>query len=300
MSLTRSGGMLGSPMYMSPEQARNAKAVDERTDVWSLSVVLWELLSGDRLWGGQKSLGELIVAICTEPIRRLEVVAPWVPRELARVVHRGLERDPAKRIPSARDLIRELEPHTEKSDRVGVQQLKGLSEAERGELTVRVSLTDSASRRIASLGKDLAPRRADTPSDRHTPGGGAERPVEPRDVGASKVAMVAVALLSAAIAGGSAYFLARGGGEATPASAPPSARPAAPSSISARIQVVPPDAALATAEGPVPVVNGEATIHGRVGEALTVTLEHGGARKTFTISLGSDGIATPGRLVLAP
>ncbi len=51
--------MLGSPMYMSPEQAENAKAVDERTDVWSLSVVLWEALSGQRLWGGQTSLGEL-------------------------------------------------------------------------------------------------------------------------------------------------------------------------------------------------------------------------------------------------
>jgi hypothetical protein len=48
------------------------------------------------------------------------------------------------------------------------------------------------------------------------------------------------------------------------------------------------------------VVNGEATLHGRVGEALTVTLQQGAASRTFSVSLGSDGIATPGRLVLAP
>jgi serine/threonine protein kinase len=65
LSLTQTGNMLGSPMYMSPEQTKNAKAVDERTDVWSLAVVLWETLSGQRLWGAQTSLGELMIAICT-------------------------------------------------------------------------------------------------------------------------------------------------------------------------------------------------------------------------------------------
>jgi serine/threonine protein kinase len=142
-SLTRSGGMLGSPMYMSPEQARNAKAVDERTDVWSLSVVLWEALSGQRLWGGQRSLGELIVAICTEPIQRLETAAPWVPRELARVVHRGLERDADQRTPSVRALIEALEIFGGNSDRVVTSQLVGLTEEQRGELALKVSLSDS-------------------------------------------------------------------------------------------------------------------------------------------------------------
>ncbi len=315
MGLTRSGGMLGSPMYMSPEQARNAKAVDERTDVWSLSVVLWELLSGDRLWGGQKSLGELIVAICTEPIRRLESTAPWVPRELARVVQRGLERDPEKRIPSARDLIQQLEPHTASSDRVSIPQLTGLTEEQRGELSLRVSMSDSAARRIAGLGQNLAQRRGgDTISERPPStmsGSVQERAVERRDNGASKGAMIAVALLSAAVAGGSAYFFGRGSAapptgalELTPA--PTSTSTSAPAhssaspAISARIQIVPGDATLSTAEGPVPVVSGEATLHGHVGEALTVTVRHGTNAKTFTVSLGSDGIATPGRLVLAP
>ncbi len=133
-SLTRTGGMIGSPMYMAPEQARNAKSVDERADVWSLSVVLWEALSGLRLWGNQTSLGELIVAICTEPIRRLEEVAPWVPKDLARVVHKGLERDLQQRTPNMHALIASLELFSGGSDRVHADQLTGLDDARRAEL----------------------------------------------------------------------------------------------------------------------------------------------------------------------
>jgi serine/threonine protein kinase len=165
LSLTRTGGMLGSPMYMSPEQAKNAKAVDERTDVWSLSVVLWEALSGQRLWGGQTSLGELIIAICTEPIPQLEVVAPWVPRDLARVVHRGLERDPNLRPNSVRAFIESLSVFSGGTDRVQKSQLVAMTEAERGALQVRVNISASAAAGIANLarggrgGTSLPPER---------------------------------------------------------------------------------------------------------------------------------------------
>jgi serine/threonine protein kinase len=168
LSLTRTGGMLGSPMYMSPEQAKNAKAVDERTDVWSLSVVLWEALSGQRLWGGQTSLGELIIAICTEPIPQLETVAPWVPRDLARVVHRGLERDPGLRPSSVRNFIESLSVFTGGTDRVLKSQLVAMTEAERGALQVRVNISASAAAGIANLarggrgGTSLPPERANS------------------------------------------------------------------------------------------------------------------------------------------
>ncbi len=294
-SLTRSGGMLGSPMYMSPEQARNAKAVDARTDVWSLSVVLWEALSGQRLWGGQSSLGELIVAICTEPIQRLETVVPWVPRELSRVVHRGLERDPEKRTPTVRALLEQLDAFAGGSDRVVMSQLTGLTEEQRGELSLKLNLSVSAARRIADLGKNLAkPIQVKEIGVTSTIGGSAhERAVRTNQGsgGASKGALLAVALLSAAIAGGSAYFFARGRA-ATP--------PSAPAAISVPVQITPADATVSTPSGPVTVVSGVATLQGRPGETLTVTLQHGGASRTFHVSLGSDGIATPGRLELAP
>jgi serine/threonine protein kinase len=143
LSLTRTGGMLGSPMYMAPEQARNAKHVDERADIWSIAVVLWEALTGKRLWGAQTSLGELIVAICTEPIQRLEEVAPWVPRDLARLVHRGLERDLAHRTPSMQAFIAALEVFSGGSDRVTAEQLVGLTDEHREVLARRAGTLPS-------------------------------------------------------------------------------------------------------------------------------------------------------------
>jgi len=152
-------------MYMSPEQAKNAKAVDERSDVWSLSVVLWEALSGQRLWGGQTSLGELIVAICTEPIPQLDAVAAWVPRDLARVVHRGLERDPELRLSSMRALIESLSVFSGGTDRVQKAQLVAMTAAERGALQVKVNISASAAAGMANLarggrgGTSLPPER---------------------------------------------------------------------------------------------------------------------------------------------
>jgi eukaryotic-like serine/threonine-protein kinase len=91
--LTHSGGLLGSPRYMSPEQAKSARRVDARSDVWSLCAALYEAASGKELWGDHTSLGEVIVAICTEPIAPLDEIAPWVDKGLARTLQRGLERD---------------------------------------------------------------------------------------------------------------------------------------------------------------------------------------------------------------
>ncbi|HVJ18898.1 MAG TPA: serine/threonine-protein kinase, partial [Polyangiaceae bacterium] len=133
--LTHTGGMLGSPMYMSPEQARNAKSVDHRTDMWSLSVALWEALAGRRLWGSRSSLGELILAICSEPIPRLEQVAPWLPRALADAVHRGLDRDTERRWAGIGELMRALEPFAGGRREVTRSELKTI-DAERRSLVV--------------------------------------------------------------------------------------------------------------------------------------------------------------------
>ena len=102
--LTHSGGILGSPRYMSPEQAKSARRVDARSDVWSLCATLYAVASGRELWTDRSSLGELIVAICTEPIEPLSKVAPWIDPELARTIERGLERDPERRWQSMREL----------------------------------------------------------------------------------------------------------------------------------------------------------------------------------------------------
>jgi hypothetical protein len=106
--------------------------------------------------------------------------------------------------------------------------------------------------------------------------------------------MIGVALLSAAVAGGGAYVFGR---SHTPPA--PIADPAvAPGVVTARVQITPPDALVLTADGAVPVVAGEATLRGAAGQTVSVTVQHAGASRTFSVSLGSDGIASPSRLAL--
>ena len=110
VDLTRTGGFVGSPMYFSPEQARNAKNVDARTDVWSLSISLYEALAGRRPWETCSSVGEIIIAVCTQDVPPLDEVAPWIPAGLGAVVHKGLQKDPARRYATMDELAAALEP----------------------------------------------------------------------------------------------------------------------------------------------------------------------------------------------
>jgi serine/threonine-protein kinase len=110
--LTQTGSLLGSPMYMSPEQARGKKTLDARADLWSLGVVLYEALTG-RVPHTADTVGELILQICGEPARPIQERAPWVPSAVAAVVHRALALDPAARFGSAEEMheaIRSLLP----------------------------------------------------------------------------------------------------------------------------------------------------------------------------------------------
>jgi serine/threonine-protein kinase len=125
-TLTRTGGMLGSPLYMSPQQARNAKHVDASTDIWSLCLSLYEVLSGTRPWAHCTTLGELILAICTEDLRPLRSVAPWIDPGLAAVVHRGLQRDPSVRWRRMDELAEALRPFSGGTEQITVPDLVGV------------------------------------------------------------------------------------------------------------------------------------------------------------------------------
>jgi serine/threonine-protein kinase len=107
VSLTRTGASWGTPAYMSPEQARG-DSVDARTDVWSLGVMLYEMIAGRRPFGGE-SLEAVVSAILTREPDPLERVRPDVPPELAWVVERALAKEPAERYVSVAEMLADLE-----------------------------------------------------------------------------------------------------------------------------------------------------------------------------------------------
>ena len=128
--LTREGGVLGSPLYMSPEQAKTASHVDHRADVWGLSVSLYQALSGNPPWDPNASLAELLLAICTERVPPLVEAAPWVSPELAAVIHKGLAREPEERWQSMDAMLAALAPHTGGTESFRLADLEPVSEAD--------------------------------------------------------------------------------------------------------------------------------------------------------------------------
>ena len=109
--LTRTGGIIGSPLYMSPEQAKSSKSVDARSDVYSLALTIHEALSGERPWAGRTSMGEIIVAVCTEDVPLLTTVAPWIDPGLGAVIAKALQRDANARYGSIAELAAALAPY---------------------------------------------------------------------------------------------------------------------------------------------------------------------------------------------
>jgi serine/threonine-protein kinase len=107
--LTRTRAMLGSPLYMAPEQLRSSRDVDSRTDVWSLGVVLFELLSGRSPFEAD-AMPELCLKIVNEPPLSLAQLRPMVPLAIVAIVERCLEKDRTKRFDNAAELALALEP----------------------------------------------------------------------------------------------------------------------------------------------------------------------------------------------
>ena len=108
-SLTATDTVVGTPLYMSPEQLRDSKNVDVRTDVWSLGVILYRLLAG-RVPFPATTISALAVAIATEAPASIASLRPEVPSGLEAIVLRCLEKDPARRYASVAALSAALEP----------------------------------------------------------------------------------------------------------------------------------------------------------------------------------------------
>lgn len=105
-STTSTGSILGTPLYMSPEQISGGKLVDARSDLWSLAVVTCECLTGRRPFSAD-SIGALTLIICTEPLPVPSRLGP-VPDGFDAWFERAVARDPAARFQSAREFAEEF------------------------------------------------------------------------------------------------------------------------------------------------------------------------------------------------
>jgi serine/threonine-protein kinase len=120
--------LMGTPLYMAPEQVRSTHAIDQRSDIWSLGMVLYELLTGSPAFQAS-SITELCAAILESEVAPLAMHRPEVPAGLAQVVHRCLEKDPKRRFQNVAELAIALMPFGPKRARISAERSSSVMHA---------------------------------------------------------------------------------------------------------------------------------------------------------------------------
>jgi Protein kinase domain/Kelch motif len=223
---TRTGFVIGTPSYMAPEQADAGVEPTPATDVYCAGTMLYELLAGRLPFPSEGApLNVLYTRVNSEP-EPLQQAAPEVPHELAAVVMRSIEREPARRQASADELADELSAAA--SSAWGPDWLRGTpfrvsTPAGRGPAG-RAPAPTVDHRPAPTVHDRPAPTAADRPSPT------AEGSRTPVPAGRrSRVAIVVAALAALAVAGGVIALAAGGGDDPEPAPPPRAAPPARPS-----------------------------------------------------------------------
>lgn len=292
--LTRTGALLGSPRYMSPEQARSRPGIDHRTDLWSLGVVLYRALSGHVPHENANGLGGLIVALCTEPVQPIQQIAPWVPPEVAALLGRALQIDPAARIGSAAEMLAALKGLLPAGLALYEEELVALDAGERASAVPQALITtELVSPETSAPVEPPRPRRRLGPL-------GAVLAIGLAGLGAGVYASVP----SAEAPSGQSNPAAPPA-ESTPppapekaSSAPPVPAPTASAEVrSVSLAVLPPGVSVEVDGSPVTPTDGKVVITGALGSTHRVRLSLGHLEDEKEVAITDSG-ALPAKMVL--
>jgi serine/threonine-protein kinase len=254
-SLTATAAVMGSPLYMSPEQVRNAKGVDARTDVWSLAVILYEMLTG-KLPFDADTLPGLLAKIVADPATPVRYYRPDLPPDLDFFFARCFEKDLTRRFATIADFADALARFASPFSRTSVERVQRL---------LRGSTTGGATAVSAPNFEATGDPRADSAAGWGQTRQSAQRgkPLVWLAVGGGAIAFVAIAVGVGLMVGrrseaAAAPPVASAGPEATPpaVAAPPPApvAPAAAVDVAAAAPVA--SAVPAPSAEPNPVVAG--------------------------------------------
>ncbi|MEO8900649.1 MAG: serine/threonine-protein kinase [Polyangiaceae bacterium] len=122
MGMTKTTAVMGSPLYMSPEQMASSRDVDQRTDIWALGVILYELLSG-RMPFNAETMPQLCAMILQQSPPPLRSICPHVPDGLVQVIARCMEKDRVQRFTTVAELAQALLPFAPRRARASVERI---------------------------------------------------------------------------------------------------------------------------------------------------------------------------------
>lgn len=129
-ALTKTASLFGSPQYMSPEQMRSTKHVDVRTDIWSLGVIGYELLSGKRPFDAT-TVYELCLQVAQDKPAPLKTLRADAPSMMIGVIEGCLRKDPNDRVQTVAELAKVLEPYAGARAKGSAQRIRDMLQAGR-------------------------------------------------------------------------------------------------------------------------------------------------------------------------